>query len=100
MARESTPLWVWLTVALMAIVAWLPTDVAAGHFSNMFVFGDSLSDTGNAFALTTFLSQIPGSGVTAPEPPSPPVAQKQPAPNGAKQPAAAKNKPADNQQPK
>ncbi len=51
------------------------------------------------------------SGPAAPEPPSPPVAQKQPAPGGAKQPAAAKstpasklappeNKPADNQQPK
>jgi hypothetical protein len=47
----------------------------------------------------------------APTPPEPPVAQKQPAPNGAKQPAAAKsapatkltqpeNKPTDNQQPK
>ena len=40
------------------------------------------------------------SGPAAPEPPSPPAAQKQPAPNGAKPPAAAKNKPADNQQPK
>jgi hypothetical protein len=36
------------------------------------------------------------SGPAAPEPPSPPAAQ----PNGAKQPAAAKNKPADNHQPK
>ena len=51
------------------------------------------------------------SGPAAPEPPSPPTAQKQPAPNTAKQPAPAKsapaiklappeNKPADNQQPK
>jgi hypothetical protein len=50
------------------------------------------------------------SGPAAPEPPSPPVAQKQPPANGAKPPAPAKsapavkltpeNKPADNQQPK
>jgi hypothetical protein len=51
------------------------------------------------------------SAPAAPTPPEPPVAQKHPAPNGAKQPAAAKsapaiklappeNKPADNQQPK
>ncbi len=40
------------------------------------------------------------SGPAAPTPPEPPVAQKQPAPGNAKQPAAAKNKPADNQQPK
>jgi hypothetical protein len=51
------------------------------------------------------------SGPAAPEPPSPPVAQKQPPANSAKQPAAAKstpaakltppdNKPTDNQQPK
>jgi hypothetical protein len=51
------------------------------------------------------------SGPIAPEPPSPPVAQKQPAPGSTKQPAAAKsapatkpappeNKPADSQQPK
>jgi len=51
------------------------------------------------------------SGPAAPEPPSPPVAQKQPPVNSAKQPAAAKsapatkltppdNKPTDNQQPK
>jgi hypothetical protein len=51
------------------------------------------------------------SGPIAPEPPSPPVVQKQPAPGSAKQPAAAKsapatkpappeNKPADSQQPK
>jgi hypothetical protein len=36
------------------------------------------------------------SGPAAPEPPSAPAAQ----PNGAKPPAAAKNKPADNHQPK
>jgi len=40
------------------------------------------------------------SGPAAPEPPSPPAAQKQSPPGNAKQPAAAKNKPADNQQPK
>ena len=51
------------------------------------------------------------SGPAAPEPPAPPVAQKQPAPNNAKQPAPAKsapaikltppeNKPADSQKPK
>jgi hypothetical protein len=51
------------------------------------------------------------SAPAAPTPPEPPVAQKQPAPNGTKQPAAAKsapaiklappeNKPADSQQPK
>src|SRR6476660_10149908 len=34
------------------------------------------------------------SGPAAPEPPSPPVAQKQPAPNSARQPAAAKSAPA------
>nr|WP_249165353.1 hypothetical protein [Bradyrhizobium sp. AUGA SZCCT0431] len=54
---------------------------------------------------------VGSSAPAAPEPPSPPVAQKQPAANAAKQPAPAKsapaiklapadNKPADNHQPK
>src|SRR5262245_13726292 len=41
-----------VAVAVMVVVGMMPTDAIAGSFSKVFVFGDSLSDTGNAFLAT------------------------------------------------
>lgn len=41
---------------LVAVVVWLPANAWAGPITDLFIFGDSLSDTGNVSALASFLS--------------------------------------------
>ncbi len=41
-----------VAIAVMVVVGMMPVDAIAGSFSKVFVFGDSLSDTGNAFLAT------------------------------------------------
>ena len=42
----------------LTLVAVLPTAAQAANFSRMYVFGDSLSDTGNSLAITTAANAI------------------------------------------
>jgi hypothetical protein len=90
---------------LMHMAGFFPSVPTQVNFDLSFA---PVSGQWRLFGISVSIGQ---SGPAAPEPPSPPVAQKQPAPGGAKQPAAAKstpasklappeNKPADNQQPK
>jgi outer membrane lipase/esterase len=61
----------WLFSFLLAFVAWTPSWAAADGlrrpFDQMVVFGDSLSDPGNAFALTGQHLTPPTYGMTTPE---------------------------------
>ena len=41
-----------VVVAVMVTVSLMPADAIASSFSKVFVFGDSLSDTGNALLAT------------------------------------------------
>jgi outer membrane lipase/esterase len=41
-----------VAAAVLVVVGIMPADAIAGSFSKVFVFGDSLSDTGNAFLAT------------------------------------------------
>jgi outer membrane lipase/esterase len=41
-----------VAIAVMVVVGMMPADAIAGSFSKVFIFGDSLSDTGNAFLAT------------------------------------------------
>jgi outer membrane lipase/esterase len=51
-----------------------PLGATAASFDNMVIIGDSLSDTGNLFELTSFLLQMNLMLAPAPLPPSPPYA--------------------------
>ena len=90
---------------LMHMAGFFPSVPSQVNFDLTFA---PVSGQWRLFGISVSIGQ---SGPVAPEPPSPPVAQKQSAPTGAKQPAAAKsapaskpaspeNKPADNLQPK
>src|ERR1043165_1234372 len=61
----------WLVSILLAFVAFAPGLAAAGGlhrpFDRIVVFGDSLSDPGNAFALTGQHLTPPSYGMTTPE---------------------------------
>src|SRR6266581_1659324 len=46
------------TICLVAATAGLPIAAHAGNFTDMFIFGDSLSDTGNLQVMTTQLHQL------------------------------------------
>ena len=50
--RKSSVVWRWMAVCLLAVVIAAPMETAAQMtFSRIVVFGDSLSDPGNDFAL-------------------------------------------------
>jgi phospholipase/lecithinase/hemolysin len=56
--------------ALLALALWLPLNAQALVFDNIFVFGDSLSDNGNTFAVTSAAQPNPfGIPVIPPSPP-------------------------------
>jgi outer membrane lipase/esterase len=48
-----------LAAAALVTVAWLPQTAAAVTFSNVFIFGDSLSDSGNNGIVTGFPNGVP-----------------------------------------
>jgi hypothetical protein len=84
---------------LMHMAGFFPSVPTQVNFDLSFA---PVSGQWRLFGISVSIGQ---SGPAAPEPPSPPVAQKQPAPGSARQPAAAKpappeNKPADKQAPK
>jgi hypothetical protein len=88
---------------LMHMTGFFPSVPTQVNFDLLFA---PVNGQWRLFGISVSIGQ---SGPTAPEPPAPPVAQKQPAPNGpnaAKPPAPARpkpapeNKPSDNQQPK
>ncbi|MEM9265567.1 MAG: SGNH/GDSL hydrolase family protein [Cyanobacteria bacterium P01_F01_bin.13] len=65
-------------VGLVSISILSPLDVAAATFSNLYVFGDSLSDAGNVFNATIAVNELPvPPGVVVPpvSPPDPPYFQ-------------------------
>jgi len=93
------------TNGLMRMAGFFPSVPTQVNFDLSFA---PVSGQWRLFGISVSIGQ---SGPVAPEPPWPPVAQKQPPVNAAKQPAPAKsapaiklappeNKPADNQQPK
>ena len=63
-------------LAAAALAAFLPLAAQAGTFSDMVIFGDSLSDTGNLLAMTGPNSPLPTlfpQFFPVPLPPSPPI---------------------------
>jgi phospholipase/lecithinase/hemolysin len=72
---DTTRLWLRLravaTAALLGLAAQFPLPAAADHLSNVYIFGDSLSDTGNVFTLTGFLASLRPDLIPAPLPDTP-----------------------------
>jgi hypothetical protein len=89
---------------LMHMAGFFPSVPTQVNFDLVFA---PVSGQWRLFGISVSIGQMAPAAPTPPEPHSPPVAQKQPAPNGAKQPVAAvikpappAKKPADNEEPK
>jgi phospholipase/lecithinase/hemolysin len=65
--RKSSVVWRWMAVCLLAVVIAAPMETAAKTtFSRIVVFGDSLSDPGNDFALINTQNTPPYDNIDLP----------------------------------